>query len=336
MDKELLRTIVQQYGFRGEQISEPIDSSHGEEDRRLVYIVDDTAVLHCYSAAVMDEAFLQGISRLVQRHKEIAVWAPSLFPRKDMGELLTLCREGETLWRCYMEEKAPYAFLDKKKIDLYDSKAEMLPFLGTLASRYSNIDLVENRSMWSIIELAPMDAMETGIDEKQENVDSLCAALGEQPIVQRIRRLNERARSRIGEHLAELPRCVYQGDLNPSNVLVDEEQHFRGVIDFNLYGTDVNINCFLNESMYYVKDEDVETLNPAELLNKMRQVQKRLMDCILQQYSLNPLEQSLLEEYRFAIELGFYPNVSLLKKLLSDGKTDYVLEFLTRLCDQYE
>lgn len=31
----------------------------------------------------------------------------------------------------------------------------------------------------------------------------------------------------------------------------DDNGHFKGIIDFNMFGTEVNINCFLNESMYY-------------------------------------------------------------------------------------
>jgi len=36
----------------------------------------------------------------------------------------------------------------------------------------------------------------------------------------------------------ELPRCVYQGDLNSSNAL-HQDGRFAGLIDFNMAGTDV-------------------------------------------------------------------------------------------------
>ena len=66
--------------------------------------------------------------------------------------------------------------------------------------------------------------------------------------------MNFSARSKIKDHISILPKCVYQGDLNSSNILLDDNNKFCGLIDFNMYGTEVNINCFLNESMYYLNE----------------------------------------------------------------------------------
>ena len=49
---------------------------------------------------------------------------------------------------------------------------------------------------------------------------------------------------------------MYQGDLNNSNILI-KDNHFYGLIDFNLSGTEVNINCFLAETNRGFDEEDL-------------------------------------------------------------------------------
>ena len=44
----------------------------------------------------------------------------------------------------------------------------------------------------------------------------------------------------------KLPRCVFQGDENFSNVCLDETGHIVGLFDFNMAGTDVIANYLAN------------------------------------------------------------------------------------------
>lgn len=315
-------------------IRRPIDSSHGPDDIRLAYVIDEKYVLHCYSSGTLTEKDLQAIRRLVLRHREIGVWAPMPISVKNSDRLLTCVEEEGVSYSCYLEEFAPFAFFDEANANLYAMKAEVLPFLGRLASRYTNTDLVDRYSMWSIVDRSPFD---DEVDEKQENIDALCAALGDHPLAARIRDLNQRARARIQKRLEELPRCVFQGDLNPSNLLVDSEGRFCGIIDFNLFGTDVNINCFLNEAMYFLTGEDFSELSSIQLLRKLCTIQNDLLAKILTEYTLAEVEESLLEEYRFLVLIGFYPNVQLLvRELQKVSGREKVCDLITLICDAYE
>lgn len=137
MKSETIRYISMIYGVVAVDISEVIDSSHGEDDIRLVYKINNQYVLHCYSSAIISEKFLQDISRLIKKHKDIGVWAPDLLIKKGASDFLW---EGEIddnkVYRCYMEELAPYSFVESSKVDFYQSKENMLPFLGKLARKY--------------------------------------------------------------------------------------------------------------------------------------------------------------------------------------------------------
>lgn len=97
--------------------------------------------------------------------------------------------------------------------------------------------------MWSLFDLAPLD---NDVDEKQENLDMLVehlTAIKEDSLAKELIAFNEQLRNRIKPIHNQLPQCVIQGDLNFSNLLV-ADGHFKGLIDFNMAGTEVNVNHF--------------------------------------------------------------------------------------------
>lgn len=53
----------------------------------------------------------------------------------------------------------------------------------------------------------------------------------------------------------QLPTSVFQGDLNPNNILLDESGKFVGLIDFNLSGRETVINYLFMEAMWDFKED---------------------------------------------------------------------------------
>lgn len=331
MDNNLITDICKHYGVNSELIGDVIDSSHGEADIRYNYVINNKLVLKICTSKVISEVYLQGIKRLVARYRDLGVYCPDLIVNRN-NELLTSIEYDGQVYNCYIEEFAPYDFAQDDDM-LYESKKEMLVHVGKLATKYSGMDLVPFNSMWSIIDLSPYD--DQAVDEKQENLDLLIESLIKHGYLEEANMLSDRnneARSNISIVLNKLPRCVYQGDLNPSNILVDNDRHFVGIIDFNMYGTEVNINCFLNECMYYLKEEDFEQLQVDEIINKMNSIQNELLQSILEYYELNELEKKVFKDYKRIIDISFYPNVMLWIKLLDENRhTDKVLVILREL-----
>ena len=62
-------------------------------------------------------------------------------------------------------------------------------------------------------------------------------AAGGQVLAEKLADKNSAVRGELLGFYAGLPRCVFQGDENFSNVLVDGSGHFTGLIDFNMSGT---------------------------------------------------------------------------------------------------
>ena len=52
-----------------------------------------------------------------------------------------------------------------------------------------------------------------------------------------------------------MPSSVFQADLNPTNLLVDENGAFVGVFDFNLCGRDVFLNYLFREIHFQYDDQ---------------------------------------------------------------------------------
>ncbi len=106
----------------------------------------------------------------------------------------------------------------------------------------------DTMGMYSLFDLAPYD-IPAGKDEKQQNFESLCKTLleiGETALTERLQARHTMIREKIRSVYKDLPRCVFQADENLSSVLVDENRHLAGLIDFNMAGTEVIVNQFAN------------------------------------------------------------------------------------------
>ena len=75
--------------------------------------------------------------------------------------------------------------------------------------------------------------MTNGVDEKQDNFDRLISLLRsekEDGLANRLEARHADIRRKLKAVYRKLPRCVFQGDENFSNVLIDDQQHFVGFI----------------------------------------------------------------------------------------------------------
>lgn len=323
IEKQDIQEILSHYALTFEQITNHYDTSHGENDQRHHYILDDKYVLKVNSVNVMWEERLQEISRLIGRYRSIGIYAPALIP--------TLAETFSYQWKdyiCYVEEFAIYPIY-REGMD-YDRR-EVVEHLGLLAARYTGVDLSETRSMWSIIDLAPLDG---DVDEKQENADALVTALkqsGYTELAEKVKQVNYEIRQQIMTVFDQLPRCVYQGDLNSTNELY-HDGHFAGLIDFNLSGTDVNINVFVNETNCFVEEEEIDRTPVEEIIKKMDAEQQKLLDVIWKHYTLNKAEEFALPYYQKITDLFQYPNVCSMVKWLGEEerreKCSQLIEYL--------
>lgn len=330
LDNSEIQSILDHFGLAFQSVMKLYDTSHSEDDKRLNYILDDRYVLKVNSVGAMWEQRLQEISRLIDRYRSIGVYCPALIPTMAGPLSNTWEKEGKE-YTCYVEEYAIYPLFEWGQ---EHDRREVVEHLGILAAKYTGVDLSETKSMWSIIDLAPLDV---DIDEKQENTNALVDALqeaGYPDLAQQVDDLNNMARSRITTVFADLPRCVFQGDLNTSNEL-HQDGHFVGLIDFNLSGTDVNINVFLNETNGFPEEAEFDKLSVPDIVAHMDAEQADTLSVILRHYAMNDAEKYAFPYYKRIIDLFQYPNVcEMVKWLKEDVRKDKCVELIQALVDK--
>lgn len=317
--KDLIDFVIPKYNISYKTISKTIDSSK-ENDYRLNIILDDKYVLRVNNKNVMNEMRLAEIERLILRYNEIGVYAPKYLINSDNKYSIII--EDKI---CYISEYANYALASDIENEAIED--EKLIHLGLLANKYTNYDLIQTKSMWSIIDLAPLDDK---VDEKQENLNALVNELnsiGEKDLAKSVILFNDREREEIKKVFRLLPRCVYQGDLNETNILVNNN-HFYGLIDFNLSGTEVNINCFLAETNRSFDEDDLKNMDSISIYNEMINYQEKKLDLILKNYKLNDIEKKVLKNYQNIILLSQYPNVCGYIYGLNNGYKDKIIELI--------
>lgn len=67
-------------------------------------------------------------------------------------------------------------------------------------------------------------------------------------------------RTKLQQIYSFLPTSVFQADLNPSNILLDDNNKFVGVLDFNLCGKDVFLNYLFRENHFGSFNEELNTI----------------------------------------------------------------------------
>ena len=326
-----IQNIMLQFGLSVQQITNFYDTSHNEDDKRLNYILDNTYVLKVNSITTMWEERLQEIRRLILRYRSIDVYCPDLFPTLDGNLSYVLHKDGRA-YTCFVEEYARYpAFQWGEEHE----RKEVMEHLGVLAAKYTGVDLSAIKSMWSIIDLAPLDV---NIDEKQENTNMLVKTLqriGYADLAKQVEDFNNLMRQKIKEVFDELPRCVYQGDLNSTNEL-HKDGHFIGLIDFNMAGTDVNINVFLNETNWFPEEKEFDQLSVSEILEKQKREQEEMLSVIFRHYTLNEIEKQVFPYYKRIVSLFQYPNVcSMIEWLQSNIRRKKCVELIQEMVSYF-
>jgi hypothetical protein len=326
-----IEEICNCYNLKNSQVSEFINTTKSDADQRYNYIINSMYVLKITNSRVVNEKYIADMHRLIKKYNEAEIYCPKIC--KTIKNQFTdfLYKNGEK-FVFYLEKKSKYKTRKESGFVDYIFKKQMLNHLGTFASRYQDVDLLDTWSMWSVVELSPYDIL---IDEKQDNFNELISCLkviDQNILANRLDELNRDSRNKIKEYMKRLPRCVFQGDLNDSNILVDKQGKFQGLIDFNMFGTEININCFLNESMYYITQDDFEKLTGLEILNKVIRVQEDLLAAITSQYYLNQDEREAKYYYNNIIYTSFWPNVVLMIQLINENRyVDKIIEFLSEI-----
>lgn len=339
--REELLAMLKAYGFEamGEKIK-LMDTSHDAADIRLNYLIDHRFVLRISNGPDLTERRLAELNRLIGRYRDFGLRAPAFLP-DGTGRFLHSFGPLSVYLAEYVDLPLVYGLLQENpgQIDGDALWQEVLDSVAGFAERYKNVDLSETRGMYSLFELSPFDR-EVGIDEKQQNFNTLMECLqelGEAELAARLLARHEAVRSRLRALYRNLPQCVFQADENFSNVLVGPDGHMAGFIDFNLAGTEVIVNQFANLGGGF-QEEVKEPIGAAKRLEMTLQDYQKYQDRMLSLYQATEEEKEALGLYTWIALVAGWPQLCFFRAgLKNEALKEEILQLLWLLADtKYE
>ncbi|MBR5949313.1 MAG: phosphotransferase [Clostridia bacterium] len=263
--------------FDGKPISaELIDTSRGEDDfRNTLIITTDGGERSVLKIVSNDFTFPERIrmwQRTAEEYRDLGYYCPRIYCDKSGGFPVIEYRGKRCI--VYAEEFSIFKPLSDRAADGSDQAVSAKAYFKDIWSMSAKLaakklDYTKSPSGYCLFEtFCPSDrtdeVMENALEWKEYAL-SLPVEFSEQ--VQRIWDAWSANREALKERYFLLPTSVFQADLNPTNLLIDDSGAFRGVYDFNLCGRDVFLNYLMREN-YADFEEEIELIRSALTIAK--------------------------------------------------------------------
>ena len=240
-----------------------LDLCRGGDDFRKVHIVDDgqrKLVVKYLSNTFSDKRRIEGWFALMDEYRKTGLYCPSVVPNR-YGELIHCDNIDGRDYYSYAEEYSVYEtaeqigkekFKDEQGNDCF--VPDTLRILGKIAS--AKLDILDFASAYCLLE--PFCAPDT-TDEATECAiafvnyvrDNIPAYL---PKAERLLDMFYKRQEELRAVYHLLPTSCFQAYLNDGNILLDSNNKFVGLIDFNLCGKEPILNYAVREALWGITD----------------------------------------------------------------------------------
>ena len=235
------------YNIKSYNIINIHKSSRGGDDLRYTYILQDNSDGYKIALKITKNIFttserIDGWAALAEHYNNLGIYAPRFL--KNTKNKFSSSIEG---FAVYAEEYYEGKTGDEADIKDKSLRTDVLKSLGIVAANPAPI--VPWYTAWCLY-----DTFDES-DEVDENFR--CAINFADYIAENLPAYSEQAnnilnkyktmRSEFEAEYRSLPKSVFQGDLNGSNILLTDDGKFKGVCDFNLSGTETILNILFCE-----------------------------------------------------------------------------------------
>ena len=241
-----------------------LDLCRGDDDYRKVHIVDDgnrKLVIKYLSNTFSDKRRIEGWFKLMDEYRRIGLYCPAVVPNRN-GELLHCDIVDGRNYYTYAEEYSIYETAEHIGKEKYKDEQghdcfvpDVMRSLGKIAS--AKLNILDWASAYCLLE--PFCAPDT-TDEATECAVAFVNYIRDNvpAFLSRAEALLEmfyRRQEELGTVYSSLPTSCFQADLNDSNILLDENNKFVGLIDFNLCGKEPILNYAVREALWGISDK---------------------------------------------------------------------------------
>ena len=251
-----------------------LDLCRGDDDYRKVYIVDDgnrKLVIKYLSNTFSDKRRIKGWFELMDEYRKIGLYCPSIVPNRN-GELLHCDTVDGRDFYTYAEEYSAYETAEHIGKEKYkDAQGhdcftpDVMRSLGKIAA--AKLDILDWGSAYCLLE--PFCAPDT-TDEATECAVAFVNYIRDNipvflPRAETLLEMFYKRQEELKTVYSELPTSCFQADLNDSNILLDADNNFVGLIDFNLCGKEPILNYAVREALWGISDKRLFGENDSRL-----------------------------------------------------------------------
>lgn len=232
------------------------DTSHGDADFRQAIFTewkDKKLVIKIACNDFTTPARIQGWRDTIEAYRALGYYCPPIVQNKN-GRYAETVEYNNKMCVVYAEEFSTYKTAEQygrkayKPSKLYVYHEDAIRCIGSVGARH--LTTAEFPSGICILEtFSPSDPC----DEIMENALDFKRIL-EEKFPQYKSRFEKiwasflQNKAELERIYPNLPTSVFQADLNPTNVLLNANMRFAGVMDFNLCGRDTVLNCLFREA----------------------------------------------------------------------------------------
>lgn len=333
-----------------------IDSSRDEDDLRFVYCVSfedshqDPIVIKVSNNSFTTHERIEGWKSLCERYLNHGIYCPQILKCSEsnsfsfeytdtlQNQYIVYAEEYKKYKTVeeYIEEQAALsAYKDETRVKLeehFESNtflASVHETIGIIASAYKNQHLVDWVSPYTIYEKF---SEEDQFDENYECAYDLYVTIKEQygnhPLIEEIWNLYLAKRSAFEAKYRSLPKAVFQADFNDSNLLINEQLNFVGLIDFNLSGTDTILNYAICECLYFITQDDIPNLTDQSFLDQCDNHLVEQLAAVNKHYKFSEQELEAINEHYNIVVPFRYPTIDLFLEELKENNGEYLDKML--------
>lgn len=196
-----------------------------------------------------------------EEYRKLGYYCPEIFYSKR-GDFPRVLYKGHNCV-AYAEEFCRYNVAeercreDSEEKIIFDTEWADAAWIMTAKAAAKHFDFCKYPSAYCLFEtFCPSDKMDEVLEnaiEWKKYADNLPEKFQTQ--IQRIWQKWISNRNELEQIYYKLPTSVFQADLNPTNLLVNDNGEFVGVFDFNLCGRDVFLNYLFREIHWQYEEE---------------------------------------------------------------------------------
>ncbi len=313
-----------------------IDSSRGDLDKRYTFLLtfndgQQLAIKACRNSFTGREK-IAGWKKLCKAYLDLGIYCPQIITSVQGNESEIIIAEDQE-YHVYAEEIKKYKAYNEldSKPDFKNLKGSIVESVGKIAA---DCDVI---LPWpSVYCVYDTFCAEDKVDENYENAEAFCNKIKNQfkeysEYADAIWELFLIKRNAFEPVYRKLPKASFQSDLNSTNILVDENQNFTGLIDFNLSGS-IAVLCYIilcEVCGYCLKTSNLEHLTQNDFLEKCDDYLYKNIKLMNKHYEFSDYEKEhFCLCYNTVYPFSYWMINGMLDYAIRENKTQYIKEIM--------